>query len=221
MKTSRLLIVVLMVLGLTGFALADDFQPPEFRGDPLSVMVEWDFKTDFTPNLMDIRPDQLNVVGDGVHPLGDAYTHAHATQSVFWQVDPDDPQDGRAYTLEQPGQIDFFLVNWTDPYPYKHIWIQITYGGEGVPFVSEVVGPNPGTNTWTDPTYGQPVDNFPVDPIHRIEYWVLQPNPDREHIYLEIPPFTWVDQIVIDTVSTPSPVTVEQDTWGGIKALYR
>ncbi len=34
-------------------ALADDFMPTDWRGDPLSVMAEWDFVADFNPYPME------------------------------------------------------------------------------------------------------------------------------------------------------------------------
>lgn len=219
MKTFVIALLTLVAL-TASLATADDFMPPDWRGDPLSVMVEWDFIADFNPDPMNILPDQLVTVGDGIHPLGTAWTHAHASDSVHWADDPNQPGDGVAMTDSVPGEIDFFLVNWTDDYEFKHIWIQITYGGEGVPFVTEVVGPNPDDNSWTNPTFGYPRDMFDVDPNHRVEYWMLMPNPDREHIYIHIPPYTWVDQVVIDTISTPEPVATEARTWSDVKGLF-
>ena len=222
MSSKKILLAVAALLVWTAWALADDFLPPDFRGDPLTVTAEWDMTADFTIepySYYNYPPDNLNTVGDGQHQLGTAFTHAHFTQTVFWR--PDGTGDGVAYTSDLPGQIDFFLVNWTDPYPFKHIWIQITYGGQGVPVVSGVVGPNPETNTWTDPTYGGFQQAIDVNPNQRVEYWILMPNPDREHIYLDLPPFTEVDQVLIDTISTQEPVGNEETSWSGVKALYR
>lgn len=223
-RSKKLSLVLLALLVWATCAVADDFMPPEFRGDPLTVTAEWDFIADFTGdpyNYYNYPPDYLNTIGDGIHALGTAVTHAHFSETVFHGADPNDPDDGIAYTLDAPGQIDFFLVNWTDPYPYKHIWIQITYAGQGVPQISSVVGPNPQTNTWTDPTFGRFEYAIEANPNQRVEYWILMPNPDREHIYLELPPFTEVDQVLIDTVSTESPVGTEETSWSGVKALYR
>jgi hypothetical protein len=212
-----------LVLLTASLTFADDFMPPGWRGDPLTVVAEWDFGSDFTPNPYDIIPDYVNSVGDGIHSLGTAHTHAHTELTeVTWQIDPTDPQDGVAMTGAVSGLIDFFLVNWDDDYMFKHLWIQITYGGQGVPVVSSVVGPNASTNTWTDPTYGQP--NGPVidyDMNHRVEVWILLPNPDREHVYIDIPPFTYVDQVVIDTISTNDVISNEDTTWGEVKSLFR
>lgn len=214
----KMLGIALVVLGAGSVsALADDFMPPEFRGDELTVMAEWDFLQNFTIEPYDYYnypPDQLVTVGDGIHELGDAFTHAHFTETMFWR-------EGEAYTLDQWGQIDFYVVNWTDPYPYKHLWIQITFRGAGVPYVGSIIAPNPQTGSWTDPSEGSPQDRIEVNPNQRVEYWVLQPNPDREHIYLDVPPDTVVEQVLIDTISTPSPVSADETTLDGIKALFR
>jgi len=211
----RPLAIAIALALLAPLAFADDFLPPDWRGDPLTVMVEWDFVNDFSGDPYNVPPDQLQTVGDGIHELGTAWTHAHVSDTVYWG------DDGSAYTADLPGEVDFFLVNWTDPYDFKHLWIQITYGGQGVPTVSSVVGPNPETNDWTDPTFGQPDSFIDVDPNHRVEYWVLMPNPDREHIYVDIPPFTTLSQIVIDTISTMEPVSTESHTWSDVKELFR
>ena len=217
MWRQRFILGMLIILAWSSLAVADDFMPPEFRGGELTVMAEWDFTADFTAppfNYYNYTPDNLTTVGDGIHELGDAFTHAHFSETMFWR-------QGEAYTLDAPGQIDFYLVNWIDNYPYKHIWVQITFSGQGAPYVGSVVGPNANDNSWVNPTYGTPEFSIDVDLNHRVEYWVLRPNPDREHIYLEVPPFTTVEQIVIDTISTPSPVSSEETTFDGLKALYR
>ncbi|HOX24358.1 MAG TPA: hypothetical protein PLL30_01215 [Candidatus Krumholzibacteria bacterium] len=220
MQTKLITGTVAFTLALAGIALADDFMPPDWRGDPLTVLAEWEFTVDFTPDPLNVPPENLITAGDGTHLLGDAWTHAHVGENVFWEVDPGDPNDGRAYTLDLPGQIDFFLVNWIDEYEFKHIWIQITYGGQGRPVVSGVLGPNPFDNGWVDPTFGVFQFAIEVDPNHRVESWILMPNPDREHVYVDVPPWTWVDQVVIDTISTPEPVAVESRNWSDVKALF-
>lgn len=193
-------------------AAAHDVCPPWFRGDPLSVYAEWEF---VGSDLHDDEPDTMYWIGDGVHEFNlSCYTHTHA-YDVYWEEDPTDPTDGRVYTQSVPGRLDFFVCNFIDGYPYKYIWIQITYGGDGVPFVYETVAP-----PWDNPYYGELIRVVPCESGQRVESWVLPLNPDREFVKVEIPPFTWVDQVIIETVSTLySPV--EDMSWGSIKAMYR
>lgn len=213
----RTLLPAALLLGVATPAITDDFQPPDWRGDPLTVQVEWEFQTS---NMIDVVPIYLATVGDGVHVFLDEFTHSHP-QSMMWEPDPDEPGDGRIFTTDQPGVVDCFLANWIDGFPLKYIWVQITYGGMGVPSVYEVVAPNEGTNTWTDPVYGSVMAVIDWGPGYRLESWMLPYNPDREYVNIAVPPFTWIDQIMIDTISTPGPVSNESRTWSGIKSMYR
>ena len=81
--------------------------------------------------------------------------------------------------------------------------MQITYGGQGVPQVYEVIAP-----PWGDEIYGTWVETIDYGPGQRIERWLLQPNPDREFVNIEIPPSTWIDEVIIDTISS-------NDDWPG------
>jgi hypothetical protein len=197
-------------------AQADDFNPPPWRDGPLTVAAEWEF---LSSNLLDMPPDYMNTVGDGIHAFNaSCFTHAHF-ENCFWEPDPLDPNDGRIFTTEGPGRILFFLCNWIDFYPYKYVWVQLTYGGLGTPFVQEVLAPNPYTNEWTDPLYGHLIETGGT-PGHLTEYWYLSFNPDREYVNVIIPPWTWLDQAWIDTIST-FVISTEDMSWGGIKSLYK
>jgi hypothetical protein len=194
--------------------LADDFMPPLFRGEPLTYTATWEFTND--PGPGDIWPDAVGSVGDGMHELFSAQTHTHRnTDLVFWN------QDGFLYTQGLPGQLACFLTNWVDPFQFKHVWIQVTYSSTvQPPYVSGVLGADDSLQ-WPDPYIGYFVYRINVDANHFVEYWILQPNPNMEYIYLELPPFTSVDEIVIDTWSTESPVANEDRTWGDVKSLFR
>ncbi len=221
-KLFTCLSVLYLSVLLIGPTLADDFTPPDWRGDILTVQTEWAFNTDFTNDPDNVPPDLLITLGDGEHDLGDAVTHAHL-DTLGWQMDPDNPENGWVINLDDVAHIaDFQIVNWVDDYEFKHIWIQITWGGQGpAPFVTQVIGPNPVDNNWTDPSQGIFTSGFDPDSNHHIEYWVLMPNPDREAIDILIPPDTWIDQVMIDTICTQGEVDIENSTWGDIKALFR
>lgn len=208
--------LVLLVVAAATVALADDFAPAPWRDQPLTVAAEWDF---LTSNVVDVPPDYLNYVGDAIHPYNDCFEHTHF-QNVYWQPDPNDPNDGRAYTTDVPGQLLFFLCNFIDDFEHKYIWVQITYGGAGVPFVYEVLAPNAATNEWENPVYGSLVERSFVSG-HAVEFWQLPYNPDREFVNVEVPPFTWIDQVWIETISTNGPIATEFSTWGDVKSLFR
>jgi hypothetical protein len=206
--------MALLAVFFVSAAQAEDFMPPDFRGDPLTYLAIWEFDSD--PGPGDIYPDVIQTVGDGVHLLFNAQTHTHRDeQVVFW-----DP-GGFLYTLDQPGQLAFFLNNWVDPYVFKHIWIQVTYTSQGQPpYVSGVEGADHSTQ-WPDPYIGYPVSRLDVNPNQFVEYWQIMPNPNMEYVYLDLPPFTCIDEVVIDTWSTDEPVGVDSRSWGEVKSLFR
>ena len=194
--------------------LADDFMPPDFRGDPLTYLAVWEF-TNPPVNQYDIDPDFVTDVGDGYHSLFSAYTHVnYDNATLFW-----DPT-GFIYTTDQPSQIDVELNNWIDDYQFKHVWIQITYSGQGMPTVVDVRGAD-SSEQWSDPYPGQFVHQIDFDPSHAMDYWIIQPNPNMESILIDIPPFTSIDEIVVDTWSTDEPVGNEQRSWSDVKTLFR
>ncbi len=212
---TRVLVCVLagaMLAAAAAPAVAHDLCPAPFRGDPLTVFAEWEF---VGSDLYDDEPDYMYVVGDGIHDFHEyCFTHTHPYH-VYWEEDPTEPGDGRVYTTDIAGRLEFFVCNWIDGYPWKYIWVQITYGGDGVPFVYEVVAP-----PWETPIYGTLLKVVPCGDGQRVESWVLTINPDREYVNIQIPPNTWVDQVIIETHSTlVSPV--EGKSWGTIKAMYR
>ncbi len=89
-----------------------------------------------------------------------------------------------------------------------------------MPFVTEVLGADESLQ-WPDPYVGYPVNRIDVDNNHFVEYWQIQPNPNMEWIYLDLPAFCQVLEVVIDTWSTDSPVDNEAKSWGEVKSLYR
>ncbi len=219
------LLTCLVILSLsTLFAatvLADDFFPPDWRGDILTVLAGWEFDADFTADPDNVLPDVFNTIGNGQFEFGDCVTHAHL-DSLAWQVDPDDPLNGWVINLDDmPHIADFVVANWVDDYEFKHIWIQITWGGQAPPIVTQVIAPDPGTGSWTNPAQATFMTGFDPDPNHHVEYWVLVPNPDCEAIDILLPPGTWLDEVVIDTICSQDEVDNESSSWGQVKALFR
>ncbi len=215
MKRFLLLILAsLLVFVFVSPLLAEDFMPPDFRGDPLSYTAYWEFTND--PGAGDIYPDLVNSVGDGIHQLFTAQTHTHRDIAVvFWS------STGALYTQAASGQLAFFLNNWVDPFPYKHVWVQVTYTSQDLPpYVSAVEGADESLQ-WPDPYIGYFMNRINVDAHHFVEYWQIQPNPNMEYVYLDLPPFTSIDEVVIDTWSTESVVGNEAKSWGEVKSLFR
>ena len=132
--------------------------------------------------------------------MNDVWSHMEVYH-VYWEPDPSEPGDGRAIASEYfSGELRMFLANWEDNYQYKSIWVQISFGGAGTPYVWEVVAP-----PWGDPYYGELVEIIEIEPGKYVERWLLQPNPDREFINIVVPIDTWVDEVIVDTISGNTP----------------
>jgi hypothetical protein len=221
LRPARLHLVISTVLFLAAnslSAVADDLNPPNYRGLPRSTSAEWDFLTDQPTN--NIQPDGTSVplvVGDtqaqldaafngDPHPSGNRFGGA----SVAWTG----AISNGGYLATGPSSVDRGLVfnvpNWIDTEPLKRVRIQVTYQGPapstevigalGVPGssdnVTEVfIGRTPGTSP-----------NLPAGMSYFYDDWEVRPNPDWEQVVIRMQENTFVDQVVIDTVSyVPEP----------------
>jgi len=199
---------LLTAIGTT--VVAEDFCPPWFRGIPLSVQAEWDFTV--PPDWTDYYPEWVNFVGDGEHEHSDMPTHGHG-EGIFW-----DEETG-IYTEGDWGYFYPAVDNWYDDEPNKYVWVQITWeGSNGSPYVFDVFGA-----PWDDPIQGYYVDSFDWDANHHVDHWEMHPNPWAEFVYIAIPPWTYVDEIMIDTISTsktgPMVLTVD-DLYAGENGTF-
>jgi hypothetical protein len=107
------------------------------------------------------------------------------------------------WRLESPeGQIQVTIQNFPDDNLFKYIWMQITYAAEeGAP---PVVLTNPG---WTQMIVSDPV--LMGDHYYVTYDITLEPNPPSEVIVIQPDACTtYIDEIVIDTICIPEPVTV-------------
>lgn len=185
-------------------AQADDFNPPPWRGDPLSVEAEWNFSTGI---ITSYTPDFYNVIfGSQGEGLDEYSTHIDGTGS--WVPDPDGAgpkSNGAAYT----GFV-IHLANFIDNEPYKDIRLQLTgYMAQGgqVGFFDDPQFDITATpmNNWI-PTGGG-VQYNPVEDITRAWYDIrIWPNPDREDIWFnDVPSGVVIEQVRVDTISIPEP----------------
>jgi hypothetical protein len=212
---------------------ADDFYPPPWRGQPLSVEAEWDFEfgnPDPPPPSTGLVPSFFNSVpGSGSETLSDYYTHIDGTGTYVPDPDGTGPK-GAGFNFTG---FAVHVANWIDDEPYKDIRIQVTgyllEGGEdpGSPPDWELVSGQ--GSTW-DPTgpvtwnlTGSGYDRDPETGI--IQTWNdyhMMPNPDYETFELTgILPGIVIDQIYVDTVSAPEPTTVGVLALGGLALIRR
>ncbi|GAB4519507.1 MAG: hypothetical protein Tsb0013_23340 [Phycisphaerales bacterium] len=181
-------------------AFADDFAPPDYRGAPRSVMVEWEFLT--KPASVDIFPDTFNAVGGGGSMLFMGFqTKAELDSTGSWMWTPGDGDGGLTPSI--PGQgatIAFKIQNWIDIEPEKLLRIQITSQGDLRPIVLGTTG-----FIGDKQVEGEFVGGKLVDDMRFFEDWIIVPNPWWELVEVAVPFGTTLDQVVIDTVSIPSP----------------
>lgn len=218
----RRTLFALMVLALVTPALADDFAPPSYRGLPLSYTAEWDqftngtfgtgIYTDAESSTDDSDPATYLYNGFGTHLDFDA--------TPGWALTP--AQGGGFHNPTAPATFQASVVNWVDWEPEKFLRVQMTFTdalGNGAPSILGVEGYGPVSG-------GEPHDelfvgNVPFDATHWYEDWIILPNPDWEAIQFALPMGTVVEQLIIDTHSTPEPATMGLLALGGMALLKR
>ena len=188
--------VVIALVISSHSVLADDLNPPLYRGDPLSVFAHWTL-------------DPSGVFG----------------LSQFSWVDDSDPSTTLYpfipyYTTgTTSGTYDFRIPNFVDEEPIKFLRIQLTWIGTTQPPLGitstawENNVPIPGIVTFASSplVFTQPDGGYQ---FFDIEY---QPNPDFENIQIYLPPDASLVQVVVDTVSTvPEPATMALLALGGL-----
>lgn len=213
-------VTVLALILFAGVAGADDFLGPSgipFRGAPLSVFAEWEFLNPPADPTF-IPPDGMPIPFSAVGGSGNETLYAgfstHADISgEAWIWDPFD--DGALIATGPNGSdIAFNVQNWVEMEPFKAIVIQITYfdpsGQAPPPHVVYVEGQELAGTPGEFTVFGRlsPVPIFNPDENHIAEHWRMEPNPDFEQIVVHVPEGVYLDEVIIDTVSTPEPATL-------------
>ncbi len=227
MRKTVTVLMVLLVVGLAGTALAKDYWngPPEGtwnRGDPGSTFQHWDFSD----------PGFLGpAIND--NPFGPPFAEFHPPTGWEWgewecppEMDPSGFVTGWHCSDEGGGSITLTIPNSDDPTGIKSIFLQVT-STKGYEAAVSGSGGNPngyGSGTWQT---GKPqVQWFGPAPFNGVWYTYnsglfIKPNPQSETITLTFPYCAVVDQIVVDTICSHDPVATQESSWGRVKALFR
>ncbi len=208
---SLLLVSVSLTICSVPNVLADDLNPPAYRGGPLSTSAEWDFETDQNPDAVQPDGDEVPLVVGDAAPLLDAAfpTGApHPSCTIFGDVEWVDAGGLTGYrpTTAKGGAIACNVPNWIDTEPEKRLRIQVAYTGAAP--ATAVFGINgvPGTSDGVEEVFVVRVDDtIPGPPAlsYFYEDWQIFPNPDWEQVVIFVASDTFVSQLVIDTISGP------------------
>ena len=209
MKTLGLATVVMMALASS--ALAWDFDPPPWRGGPLSVHVEWNFDASGT------APSLFATVGatGQLAPVQPVLTLTGGT--AVW--------GSGAWTIIQSADFRLDIPNWIDTEPLKLMHIQWHFTG-GTAAVLNSVTAYDGPDIWQVGSHpGESITHSiwgPPDPLQTtIDDVVIVPNPDWEIIYFTMLGSGIFEQVVVDTISIPEPATITLLAMGGLLAMRR
>lgn len=209
-------------MGLTPTAKGDDVAPPWYRGHQLSTYSEWEFNTS-PGSFYDIYADVFNFVpGSPSEPLFSNFpAKAEVDQGANWMWVPGDGDGGLTPAPGAAGAtIGFKIPNFVDLQPEKLLRIQITYQ-LATPIITHVEG-------WFG--FGGnvgPIDGFAdggmilSGPIHEYQDWIILPNPSWELIVISVPQGCVLDEVVVDTVSLPTPGAIALLALGGMCATVR
>jgi hypothetical protein len=160
---------------------ADDFNSPAWRGQERTTYQRWEFGAD----------DPM--------PSPDSYTNPQGVPSLTVTGDTalwlsSDLGETGVWKFEDYVIVE--IANFDEPYPFKEVWMQLTYtaGGSPLVYADTVDG-----RFWGRKVYEEPADSY----FHAIWQIVIEPNPTSETIYIEPRDCTiYIDEIVIDTICT-------------------
>jgi hypothetical protein len=182
-----------------GTVLADDLNPPPYRGNPLSVHVHWALDT------------------NGVFSL-----------IQFSSVDDSDPSTNLisfppTYVFNPAvNKADLRIPNFIDNEPIKYLRLQLTWIGTAqlpssiLSNAFDAGNPVAGILTGTSPVTATPIGYYQY---YDFQY---QPNPDFEEIHINLAPDASITQVVVDSVSTiPEPATLSLLGLGALKFLRK
>lgn len=183
---------IALVAGLAVPAIADDRNPPPWRGEDNSVSAEY-------------TNSSLSIGG----PLD-------LVSFQWWDLTPG---DGNDFNFDVPltdpaiptfdGLYHIYMIdmpNFYDDLPEKWMQVQLTWLSTGALQSPEVIveGYEQGVPVLT---YDDVIPSF-LDVDYAVWDITLVPNPDWEMIHIRVPENMAITQVVIDTISIPAPGTL-------------
>ncbi|MFO0861104.1 MAG: hypothetical protein U0570_11140 [Phycisphaerales bacterium] len=179
---------------VTAPAMADDLNPPSWRGQPDSTFQEWTFQPNATSGPA--NPGYVNPNGVPTMSASDGgtfWTESFGNRIGVWGL--------------TNGSLNFRVPNDNDQDAIaKFIWIQVTWFGQVPPLVSGVSSTDHDFSPLGDPQTIQLADGW----MHTTWQFSLKECPAFEDIFVSGATLTgapiYIDQVVIDTICiVPAP----------------
>lgn len=192
------LVLGLVLTVLAAPALADDIVHPWWRDDARTTYERWEFGTNANPVPADEYIGEFSTPQAAI-PIGDWRADKHGRQGV-WKLS---------------GEMLLEVENYPEPFEEKRVWIQVTWAGE-LPTV-EAWGETDIQDSVLATLVSQTLLEDPW--VHTTFEVVLTPNPTFETIFIH--GGAYVDEVVIDTICIPEPVTLWLLALGGLAVIRR
>jgi len=204
MKGAHILAIAALMVAVSPLAAyADDFFPPQWRGESGTTMQQWTFNTSANPTLANIDNN----------PYGDPTASITPSATTHWWNMWQGHQG--VWKFEDFMYLD--IPNTPIPNDTKYIWVQFTYYAAGGAMPQLYSDPG---ESMMDVVY-PPVQ---IDPYfwHAAVQLTLHPNPSFERITIEPMDCTlYIDQVVVDTICFPEPSTLMLLALGAVAVLRR
>lgn len=196
MRAVLAILVAVTIVATVAPVQADDLYPPPWRNAPGTTFEKWEFST----------PDPVTNPEPGFNnPWGMPSAHAYPGTGQSWV----DLWGGRQGMWPLSGTVEIEIPNRPEPWPYKDIWVQITWARQvesSTPVVWDMLSGMYGTvvrNVPLGPT-GLP---FPNDTWYHTTFNIhIEPNPASEIV--KIDGTLVLDEVVIDTICIPEPTSL-------------
>jgi hypothetical protein len=222
-KFFSILMAVMLLAGAV--AMADDLNPPPWRGEWSTTSQVWEFMTWYAgdPGGEGLRPDGPAL--NGMPPLPSTMVWVTPLQGAEW-VDYE-PNTGREGIWPLSGWIEVIVDNHEPPNEYKWVWVQLTWADQDPAVPSDPLSllTNFGASGPDGPYAHDPVTVLedlicPTTGWHNTTYeWFIRPNPVDETFLIE--GNILVDELVIDTWCIPEPATLGLLLIGGLLVLRK